>query len=79
MWNTLTIVGMTDLLVEALGKRQAEQGLSQVEMAKRLNISETYLALVRGGKRKPGVKFLRGVVGAFPDLQLLVWNYVASE
>lgn len=66
-----------DILAKALEARRTREGLSVAAMASRLGVSDSYLFLLRDGKRKPGVRFLRAVIQAFPDLQLLVFEYVA--
>lgn len=38
------------------------------EMAARLGISQGYLSMIYNGQRKPGRRFLEGVVAAYPDL-----------
>lgn len=66
-----------DTLAKALEARREQEGLSVAGMASRLGVSDSFLFLLRDGKRKPGVRFLRAVIQAFPDLQLVVFEYVA--
>lgn len=68
-----------DTLASALEAKRAQEGLSVAGMASRLGVSDTYLFLLRDGRRKPGVRFLRAVIHAFPDLQLVVFEYVAQS
>ena len=68
---------MTKLL-EAIDRKAADLQLTQEQLASCLGISDTYLTLLKQGKREPGNKFLRAVIQAFPDLQLLVFEYLAT-
>jgi transcriptional regulator with XRE-family HTH domain len=56
---------------------QAQEGLSNRQMAQRLGISHGMLRAVRDGRRQPGRKVILGLKRAYPSLRL---DYVlASE
>lgn len=56
------------MLVPALKQKQRKLGLTDEEFAETLGISQPYWSLVKNRARRPGVKFLKGVMGRFPDL-----------
>lgn len=68
-----------DKLLKALEGKQAAEGLNQRELAQKLGVSDTYLILLKQGKRQFGVKILRAIGREFPDLQLLVFEYIANK
>jgi transcriptional regulator with XRE-family HTH domain len=67
-----------DKLAKALEQKRLQEGMTVAGMASRLGVSDSCLFLLRDGKRSPGVRFLRAVIRAFPDLQLLVFEYLAQ-
>jgi site-specific recombinase XerC len=58
--------------LEALSVRQAQLGLSDRALAKRLGISSAYLCYIRRGQRRITSSLARRVTGAFPDFQLFL-------
>ncbi|ASN68325.1 hypothetical protein 10S11_63 [uncultured Caudovirales phage] len=53
---------MLNLFTERLIKYREEKGLLKKEMAKRLNISESYYNLIESGKREPSKRFMIALV-----------------
>ena len=49
---------------------QAQEGLSNRQMAQRLGISHGMLRAVRDGRRQPGRKVILGLKRAYPSLRL---------
>ena len=56
------------MLIELLQARQRELGLSDGAFARRLGVSRSLWIAVQSGQRAVGLRLLRGVVRAFPDL-----------
>ena len=62
-------IGQSIKLVRAIA------GLTQGEMAERLDVTSTYLSLVENGKSNPSLAFLDRVEGEFGvPKSFLVWN-----
>jgi transcriptional regulator with XRE-family HTH domain len=58
--------------LEALSARQAQLGLSDRALAKRLGISSAYLCYIKRGQRRITSLLARKVTGIFPDFQLFL-------
>jgi transcriptional regulator with XRE-family HTH domain len=56
-------------LVRMLRGIQRNERLTIEDMALRLGVSTSMLAMVYSGRRSPGRKFLRGVLKAYPQLR----------
>jgi len=63
----------------ALEKKRVDEGLKRTQLAKRLDVSDTFLTMVGNGKREPGVKLLRQIVTKYPDLQAEVLTYLRDS
>jgi len=62
-------------IAESLRLVRAIAGLTQMDMAKRLDVSPTYLSLLENGKSKPSLSFLERVEREFGvPKSFLVWN-----
>ena len=61
--------GAQERLVAAIERRRVREGLTVTALSARLGLSERGWTFVRDFRHRIGVKFLRGVVGAFPDLE----------
>lgn len=59
---------MPDPLLEALERCRVRDKLSYGSLAKRLQVSDAYLLLLREGKRPIRYKLLRGIAQAYPEL-----------
>uniref|UniRef100_A0A6M3KR07 Uncharacterized protein n=1 Tax=viral metagenome TaxID=1070528 RepID=A0A6M3KR07_9ZZZZ len=71
---------MTDAnLVGIIVARQAQLKLGEVEFAKRLGVSRATWFLIKKGERSPGQKFIRGILKAFPELQLHIYQYLSEQ
>jgi len=66
-------------LVRVLRGIQRNEQLTIEGMARRLGISPSMLGMVYHGQRNPGPKFLRGVLGAYPQLGDEVHRYLLHE
>lgn len=64
----LTIVSMERNLLDALEQCRERERLSVRALAKRINVSDSYLSMVRSGSRKIGLPLLCGIAKAFPEL-----------
>ncbi|MDD5704176.1 MAG: helix-turn-helix transcriptional regulator [Dehalococcoidales bacterium] len=71
-------VGEVGGLTEALIKKQEGLGLSDTAFARKLNISRSMWYQVKNGRREPGRDILRKIIKEFPDLQLLVFQYLTE-
>jgi len=58
-----------DGLVDRLVQMQKVMAWSNTDMAKRLDITYAYWTMLQNGTRRPGRKFLVGVIKAFPQLE----------
>lgn len=67
------------ILTEKLKAKQVREGLSDVAFSKKLGISRQTWAFVKGGTRKPGMKFLSAVIKTYPDLQLDVYKVMNED
>ncbi len=67
------------MLIERLITRQRELGLTDGEFARRLGISRTLWWAIRTGQRAMGLRSLRGIVRAFPDLDDEVLAFLRIE
>ena len=57
-----------------------KQGLgSDSAFCEQLGISRATWWLIRKGKQKPGQKFIKGVMREYPDLTLVIMNYMAEK
>lgn len=56
-------------LVRKVRALQRDEGLTLADMAARLKVSPSMLAMVYRGHRSPGRKFLRGLLRAYPRLR----------
>ncbi len=66
-------------LVAALVRKQTSLRDLDIDFARRLGISRQAWALLREGGMRPGLKTLRGVRRAFPDLAPLVEMCLANQ
>jgi len=67
------------LLFVKLQEKQRDLAISDRQLAQYLGVSLSLLRQVKGGTRNPGVKFLSGLVKAFPDLILPVLEYLSKN
>jgi len=65
-------------LIARLEDIQQAHGWTDQEMADRLGIHRTFWTLTRSGQRRPGTKFLRGVISAFPELTAEAISYLEA-
>lgn len=72
---TTNVADIRDKLIA----KQKEAGLSDVAFAKKIGVSRQLWAFVKKGTRKPGMKFLKAVIKAFPDLQIYVYQIMAGS
>ena len=66
-------------LVRVLRGLQRDEGLTIEDMALRLGVSTSMVAMVFCGSRNPGQKFLRGVLRAYPQLRDEVYTFLMRE
>lgn len=64
-------------LIEALKVRQGET--SQVEFARRLEISAAMLSRIYSGERLVGEAIVRRIVRAYPELTWLATGYLMTK
>ena len=64
-------------LIAALLERQAELRLGDEAVAKRLGISRRMYGFVICGQRQPGLKALRGIAQALPELWPQITAFLA--
>lgn len=67
---SVTLVTMSDGLIEELIRIQKERDWSDQDMAEHLGVSRPMWSMVKAGDRHPGRKFLRGVKRGFPYLDM---------
>ena len=63
-------------LIRVLRGLQRNECLTIEDMALRLGISTSMLAMVYSARRNPGRKFLRGVLNAYPELREEVYQFL---
>jgi len=66
-------------LITKIKEIQSREGLTDSEMAKRLNCSRQLYQGIRTGKIPPGSKVLKGISIAFPELQADILLFLASD
>jgi len=66
-------------LVRVLRGLQRDEGLTVEDMALRLGVSTSMVAMVHCGSRNPGQKFLRGVLRAYPQLREEVYSFLLRD
>ena len=54
--------------LEAVWRQQAEEGLSDVELARRLQMSQSTISRLKGSSRAPGLDFINAVLREWPAL-----------
>jgi len=59
-------------LIAALTKTLKDEHLSINGLAQRLGFSGAHLSMILSGKRRPGLRFLRAVIDAFPEFGQIV-------
>ena len=74
----VTRVGESNGLLAAIREYQAKHGMSDPAFARRLGIHKSTWCRVKQGQRNPGAKVLRAIAREFPELQLLVFQYMAQ-
>lgn len=74
----LTIVSMERDLLQALEDCRKREDLSVRSLAKRLNVSDSYLSMVRSGSREVGLPLLKGIARAFPELRRVVMAHLVN-
>lgn len=65
-------------LLESLWRHQNEAGLTDRQLAKRLNVDRSTLLYIQSGAREPGLKVLRGILHTFPVLEPLVLEFIRN-
>jgi len=70
---------MTTELIEAIKKIQELKGLSGQAFSKSLGVDPSTWSKIKSGKAPPGVKFLRAVSRACPELRLAVYKYMNAQ
>jgi transcriptional regulator with XRE-family HTH domain len=48
---------------------QRKHGLSDIKFAHSLGVSPATWSMIKQGKRKPGLKFYRGLINSYPELR----------
>lgn len=66
-------------LLEALRGKQRIEGMNDAQLARRLGISKALWSLIQSGEAEPGIKAVRGIVRAYPDLMPYVAIFLGSE
>jgi len=66
-------------LISKLQYIQANEGLADKEMARRLGCSRQLYQMTRTGKIPPGNKILKGISIAFPELQQDVIYFLSNN
>jgi len=66
-------------LITKIKEIQLREGLTDSEMAKRLNCSRQLYQGIRTGKIPLGNKILKGISVAFPELQANILIFLASD
>ncbi|MDV2988540.1 MAG: helix-turn-helix transcriptional regulator [Dehalogenimonas sp.] len=61
---------MMNLIISTLYNKQAELGYSDYRLAKILGLNQSTLSLLKNGHRNPGLKVLRAIDKAFPELDI---------
>ena len=65
-------------LVKALTDKRDFLKIDDKELARLLGIDPGLWSKVKNLKKSPGAKFLKGVARAFPDLGMVVFDYIRS-
>ncbi len=66
-------------LLTKIKEIQSREGLTDSEIAKRLNCSRQLYQGTRSGKIPLGTKILKGISAAFPELQADILIFLASD
>jgi len=73
------MVTLYNSLIEGLITLQKNKGLNDIELAKAIGIDNSTWCRIKRGERQPGVRFLNGVLKAFPALKPLVFDYLSNR
>jgi len=66
-------------LVKGMSACQAKQHLSDAKFSKQLGINPSLWSTIKRGKREPGVKVLKGIARAYPELHLAILQYLRDN
>lgn len=66
-------------LIEAIKTYQKINGLSDKAFGRLVGIDNSTLSRLKNGNRNPGGKVLRAIASKIPELQILVFQYMASS
>lgn len=66
-------------LIEAIKLHQKVNGLSDKAFARLVGIDNSTWSRIKSGERNPGGKVLRAIASNIPELQLLVFQYMANS
>lgn len=67
------------MLLEVLKSKQRQLELSDAAFARRLNVTRQHWQMTRTGDLQISERILRGVVGAFPELQADVLLFLRGD
>ena len=69
---------MTRTLVDTIEQYKQINRISDAEFIKKLGLNPSTWYLIKTGKREPGVKFLKALLNAYPDLLRDVVRFIAD-
>ncbi|MCX5676457.1 MAG: helix-turn-helix transcriptional regulator [Planctomycetota bacterium] len=78
-WSSVDRQKRVRRLARVLRGLQREEQLTIEDMAVRLGVSSSMLAMVYCGRRSPGHKFLHGVLHAYPALRDEVYHFLLRD
>jgi hypothetical protein len=70
---------MTTNVTELVKRLREKQGGQTDELfTENLGVSRAIWCLIKTGERKPGLKFLKAVMRTYPEMTLIVMNFLAE-
>lgn len=66
-------------LLDKLLEKQSSLGLSNDALARLIGVTPGMWSMVKHGQRRPGIRFIDGVIKAFPELQNECFKYLGLE
>ena len=73
------VTEVTDTIIKKIIEKQKELALSDASFSRELGISRPLWALLKSGKREPGMKFIKAVMRMFPELTVDVLQYLSKR
>ena len=73
-------VNMVDSILQALKRKRLEKKIKQVEVSRKIGVTQTFLSLVENGKKEPRLAHLRKYAEAIDvPIEIIVWESITED